>query len=295
MGETNATCSALLANHLLFVLPCFHLSTERTATAITSLNRKGGVGKTHFCWTIASACFAAKKHVLLVDLDPQANLTSSFLTDDRIGRSVELLFDSSVDPDAESLIHLTEFDGVDLIPSSSRLEPVNVTDNWQDADLHLSLAEALVPCRQQYDYILFDCPPSLSLVSYAALCASDYVVIPLEAARWGALGTQHITNAIDLVQQRYNSRLQLMGYLASRYKARRAYQQTYLATMREQCGAGAFDTVIPDLAAFEKAVTDRTLISVHSPSSRANSIALQLFAEVEARAQKLAAVSCANG
>lgn len=271
------------------------MKIERTATAITSLNRKGGVGKTHFCWTIASACFAAKKRVLLVDLDPQANLTSSFLTHDQVNRSVEVLFDPSVDPDSESLIQQTSFDGVDLIPSSSRLEPVNVTDNWQDADLHLSLAEALVPCREQYDYILFDCPPSLSLVSYAALCASDFIVIPLEAARWGALGTQHITNAIDLVQQRYNSRLQLMGYLASRYKARRAYQQTYLATMREQCGDDAFSTVIPDLAAFEKAVTDRSLISVHSPSSRANSIALKLFAEVESRAERLSGIRGSNG
>ena len=232
--------------------------------------------------------------MLLVDLDPQANLTSSFLADDAVDRSVELLFDPSVDPDAESLIHRTAFDGVDLIPSSCRLEPVNVTDNWQDADLHLSLAEALAPVRERYDYVLFDCPPSLSLVSYAALCASDFAVIPLEAARWGALGTQHIANAIEFVQQRYNSRLQLMGYLASRYKARRAYQQTYLATLREQCGDDAFETVIADLAAFEKAVTDRSLISVHSPSSRANSIALQLFAEVESRAKRLSGVRSTN-
>lgn len=264
-----------------------HLEATHESTAITSLNRKGGVGKTHFCWTVASGCFAAKKRVLLVDLDPQANLTSSFLTDQQVGRSVELLFDQTIDPDAGSLIRRTEFEGVDLIPSSSRLEPANVTDNWQDADLHLSLAEALTPISEHYDYILFDCPPSLSLVSYAALCASNFVVIPLEAARWGALGTQHITNAIDFVQQRYNSRLQLMGYLASRYKARRAYQQTYLATMREKCGEDAFETVIPDLAAFEKAVTDRSLISAHSPFSRANSIALQLFAEVESRAERL--------
>lgn len=244
---------------------------------------------------MASACFAAGKRVLLVDLDPQANLTSSFLADDEVGQSVENLFDPSIDPDAQSLIVETSFAGVDLIPSSARLEPMNLTSDWQDADLHLSLAEALQPIVANYDYILFDCPPSLSLVSYAALCASDFVVIPLEAARWGALGTQHIAEAIDLVQQRYNSRLQLMGYLASRYKARRAYQQTYLATMRQQCGDDAFETVIPDLAAFEKAVTDRTLISVHSPTSRANSIALGLFAEVEARAKKLTRIGRANG
>ena len=237
---------------------------------------------------MASSCYATDKRILLVDLDPQANLTSSFLKENQINRSVETLFDSSVDPDAEALIHKTPFDRVDLIPSSPRLEPANVTDNWQDSDLHLSLAEALIPRRHRYDYILFDCPPSLSLVSHAALCASDFVVIPLEAARWGALGTQHISEAIELVKDRYNSRLKLMGYLASRYKARRAYQQTYLATMREQCGDDAFETVIPDLADFEKAVTDRSLISVHSPTSRANSIALKLFSEVESRAQRLA-------
>ena len=182
------------------------LEDELIATGITSLNRKGGVGKTHFCWLVASACFAAKKRVLLVDLDPQANLTSSFLADNDAAKTVELLFDPSVEPDAESLVLNTRFDGVDLIPSSSRLEPANITDNWRDADLHLSLAEALKPIRDRYDYIVFDCPPSLSLVSYAALCASDFVVIPLEAADWGARGTQHIRSAMDLVQQRFNSR-----------------------------------------------------------------------------------------
>ena len=122
------------------------------ATAITSLNRKGGVGKTHFCWLVGSACFDAKKRVLLVDLDPQANLTSSFLGDADADRSVEQLFDPSVDPDAESLILSTEFDGVDLIPSSHRLEPANITDNWQAADLYLSLTEALQPVCARYDY-----------------------------------------------------------------------------------------------------------------------------------------------
>lgn len=104
------------------MLPCSHLDAQPRATAITSLNRKGGVGKTHFCWLMASECFAAKKRILLVDLDPQSNLTSSFLSDTEVTYSVERLFDPSVEPDAESLIVHTGFVGVDLIPSSARLE-----------------------------------------------------------------------------------------------------------------------------------------------------------------------------
>lgn len=237
---------------------------------------------------MASGCFARGKRILLVDLDPQANLTSSFIADDQVHRSVECLFDPTADTDIESLLLETGFPGVELVPSSPQLEPLNIADNWQAADLHLSLLEALRPISKNYDYILFDCPPSLSLVSYAALCASHYVVVPLEAARWGALGTQHIAGAIELVQQRYNDRLRLMGYLVSRYKARRSYQQTYSSQLFEHFGDEAFETVIPDLAAFEKSVTDRSLISVHSPTSHANSIALRLFDEVEFRAKKLA-------
>ena len=237
---------------------------------------------------MASACHAAGLRILLVDLDPQANLTGSFLAEDEVVLSVEQLFDPSTEPDVESLIVSTEFEGVDLLPSSSRLEPLNISDNWHSSDLHLSLAESLHQVSNRYDYILFDCPPSLSLVSYAALCASHHVVIPLEAARWGALGTQHIAAAIELVQQHYNPQLQLMGYLVSRFKTRRSYQQTYLAELRKHFGDLAFETVIPDLAEYEKAVTDRNLLSNHSPSSRANKIANQLLAEVQARAQKLA-------
>ena len=103
---------------------------------------------------MASGCFATGKRILLVDLDPQANLTSSFLTDDEVVCSVEDLFDPSIDPDAQSLVVQTKFTGVDLIPSSARLEPMNVTSGWQDADLHLSFTEALQPIAANYDYIL---------------------------------------------------------------------------------------------------------------------------------------------
>ena len=104
---------------------------------------------------------------------------------------------------------------------------------WQDSTspirksgrrptFNLSLIDAVSQLRPQYDYIVFDCPPRLSLVSFTALCASDAVIIPMEAADWGAQGIMQVTEAIHYVQKHYNSRLQLLGYLVSRFRRARA-------------------------------------------------------------------------
>ena len=273
-------------------ISCYAESRMEDASAriITVLNRKGGVGKTHVCWLAASVALERGQRTLLVDLDPQGNLSGSFLKDDAVSPGVEQLFDPSSDINLRSLIRRTEFAGIDLVPSSGCLESFNLTESaeWEATDLQLVLAEALPDAARDYDLILLDCPPSLSLTSTAALCASDFVIIPLEAARWGALGTQRIVAAMETIQHRFNSRLQLLGYVVSRFKARRAYQQTYLTELRKHFGDDAFEEVIPDLAAFEKAVTDRVPLTLHSPTSHASRIARRFFDELEARSERLA-------
>ena len=120
-------------------------------------------------------------------------------------------------------------------------------------------------------------------MSFAALCASEFVIIPLEAADWGAQGIVQVTSAVEYVQQRYNEKLSLLGYLVSRFKRARSFQASYLAKLREHFGALAFDTVIPDLARYEKFVTLNVPITLHAPSSVEAGIARRLFAEVERR------------
>jgi chromosome partitioning protein len=254
---------------------------------LTVLNLKGGVGKTHASWLLAGVCQERRRRVLLVDADMQANLTGSFLDEGSREPGVDALFDPAEDAEPAVLVRNSPYSHIDLVPANSRLARFDLADRhgWEKTDLHLSLVEPLKALKSKYDFILVDCPPRLSVVSFAALCASDFVVIPLEAADWGAQGIMQVTAAIDQVRRRYNPRLKLLGYLVSRFKRARAYQQSYLAELRAHFGSLAFDTVIPDLARFEQSVTDRIPITLHSPRSEEAQIARALFREVERRIQ----------
>ena len=261
-------------------------ASNRRTTAITVINLKGGVGKTHTTWLLAGVCQERGKRVLVIDTDTQGNITKSLLTS---GGSplpgVEALFDPRADTDPLSLIRRTRFAHIDLLPSSAVLAAYDLSDQrlWEKSDLHFSLAEGLRPMLDSYDYVLFDCPPRLSLVSFAALCASDYVIIPLEAADWGAQGIVQVTAAVEHVRQRYNPDLHLLGYLVSRFKRARHYQRSYLVKLREHFGKLAFDTLIPDLAGYEKSVTHGIPITLYAPASFEAGIARRFFAEVERR------------
>src|SRR5947209_2615384 len=165
-----------------------HPASPRSAKVITVINLKGGVGKTHTVWLLSPVCRERSPRVLAVDTDPQGNLTNSFLPERDGKPGIEALFNPASDAQALTLIRRTRFSHIDIIPASQTLARFDYTDpkQWEQTDLHLSLQDGVKSVRHAYDYIVFDCPPRLSVVSYAALCASDYVIIPLEAADWGA-------------------------------------------------------------------------------------------------------------
>jgi len=270
---------------------------NRRAKIITSLNLKGGVGKTHLCWLIAGVCQERGKRCLVLDLDKQANISTTLLGGDAGGPGTDAFFNPSVDPQSEKLIRSSSLSHVDIIPGSFGLERYNVTDPkaWKSSGLELSLVDPLREVASFYDYILLDCPADISLITYAALCASDFLLVPLEAAQWGALGTQHVMNTYEHVRQHQNEKLQLLGFVISRFKRVRKYQNAYLKELRQHFGRDAFKTVIPDHAPFEQSVNDRIPIVLHSPSSYAAHIARRFFDEVEARTEALRAIRLAGG
>jgi len=266
--------------------------SSHQASVITVINLKGGVGKTHAGWLLAAVCEERSRRTLLIDTDTQANLTSSFLDESDRRPGVETLFNPAQETEPSNLVRTTDYLQIEVVPANASLTRLDLADRraWEKTELHLSLVEPVAKLRASYDFILFDCPPRLSVVSYAALCASDFVIIPLEAADWGAQGIMQVTAAIEEVQRRYNPKLKLLGYLVSRFKRARAYQQSYLRQLRAHFGKLAFDTVIPDLARFEQSVTDRIPITLHSPRSEEAEIARALFREVERRIKILRTV-----
>lgn len=255
---------------------------HRQAHVITVLNLKGGVGKTHTTWLLASVCHELNRRTLLIDTDTQGNLTNSFVRDEPREPGVERLLDPSLDADVHAFIRRTAFPSIDIIPASPAIAAFDIADQraWEQADLHRSFVEPVRAVRPLYDFIVFDCPPRLSLVSFAALCASDFVIVPLEAADWGAQGIVQVTEAVEYVRRRFNRDLTLLGYLVSRFKIARSYQATYLLELKRHFGPKVFDTVIADLAGFERSVTDAIPITEHDPRGRPASIARRFFDEV---------------
>jgi chromosome partitioning protein len=264
----------------------------KSCRVLTVLNLKGGVGKTHTAWLLASVCQERNERVLLIDTDTQGNLSGSFLDPEDTVPGVESLLHPGSDRDPLPLIRKTAFRNIDIIPSSAAVAKFDRSDkaDWEKSDLHRCFIDPIQAVSGGYSMVVFDCPPRLSLVSFAALAASDAIIIPMETADWGAQGIEQVTSAVTYVKKRYNPKLALLGYLASRHKQARVYHKVYLESLRKHYGELAFDTVIPDLAAFERAVTDRIPVTLHSPRSRAASVARKFFDEVKARLERVRGV-----
>lgn len=270
-------------------LLCYHppVPIRRRAKAITIINLKGGVGKTHTTWLLAGVCQERGLKCLAVDLDQQGNLTRN-LVDGQPTAGAEKLFAPGCDIEPEDIICRSVLSNIDLIPAGPLLQPLDLTDQnqWERSDLQFALVDLVHAVRSDYDYILLDCPTKLSLTAFAALTASDFAVVPLEPADWGAQGVSQVTEAIQYVRKRHNPKLALLGYLISRMKRRRKYHQIYASELRSTYGDLAFDVVIQDLAGFEQAVTHAIPVNIRRRNSKEATIARDVFDEVERRITK---------
>src|SRR4051794_7620121 len=208
---------------------------------ICLLNQKGGVGKTSTCHHLAGTLARDGKSVLLVDNDPQSSLTQGFwgpMATRQIdpAETIAAILGNE-EPYPAAVIKPTGVANIDLIPGSKRASSFNVPDpHLVDPPRQFALRQFLEEVKENYSYVVVDCPPNLHLCSWAALVASDYIVVPLKPEDYGAQGIIDVQESVDLVLSGPNPELKHLGYLITLMNVRKSIHKLYEETLRAQFG-----------------------------------------------------------
>ncbi|HLT07089.1 MAG TPA: AAA family ATPase [Cyclobacteriaceae bacterium] len=210
---------------------------------IAIANQKGGVGKTTTAMNLAASLAVLEFRTLVIDADPQANTTSGLGHDPReINKSI---YECMVDGvDISSIIIKTEIENLDLVPShidlvGAEVEMVNLENREE------KMRDVIASVKDNYDFIIIDCSPSLGLITINALTAANSVIIPVQCEYFALEGLGKLLNTIKIIQTRLNQDLEIEGILLTMYDVRLRLSNQVVEEVRMHFKDMAFETIIP--------------------------------------------------
>ncbi|NRB78247.1 MAG: ParA family protein [Saccharospirillaceae bacterium] len=240
-------------------------------------NQKGGVGKTTTSINLAASMVAMKRKVLLVDLDPQGNATMGCGVDKH---EVKLsVYDLLVQQTPASEVICKSKSGIDVIPANSDLTAAEV----ELLDVQMKekrLSSNLASIRDQYDYILIDCPPSLNMLTVNALCAADGVIIPMQCEYFALEGLADLIQTVQNIAKVANPKLEIEGVLRTMYDPRNSLTKDVSEQLIAYFAGKLYETVIPRNVRLAEAPSHGLPVIQYDKSSKGAMAYLALAGEI---------------
>ena len=243
---------------------------------IAIANQKGGVGKTTTSINLSAALAEKGKKVLVIDTDPQGNTTSGLgLDKEELNETVYELMIGECDID--EVIHKNVFDNLDIIPANVNLAAVEI--ELIDAEQkEYILREAIDKVKDKYDFIIIDCPPSLSMLTVNAMTTANTVLVPIQCEYYALEGLGQLVHTVNLVKDRLNPELEMEGVVFTMFDSRTNLSLQVVENVKEHIQENVYKTIIPRNIRLAEAPSYGMPINLYEPKS-AGAEAYRLLAD----------------